>query len=139
MAETLTEHDLRGLFALIEEGRRDHPTEGMPWAVLEGLAALVPCDEVLFPEADLARGHGLLSQWYRSGDRTLTVGDEGLPAEFWAYIKQFTPCVVPDARTGNLPVPLHHDVHAVLDEEVGGKADGLQDFFFGLPGQAQDE
>ncbi len=102
MAETLTEHDLRGLLAVIEEGRRDHPTDGMPWAVLEGLAALVPCDEVLFPEADLARGHGLLSQWYRSGDRAMNIGgDEGLPAEFWEYIKQFAPCDYPH-RTGDL-------------------------------------
>jgi DNA-binding CsgD family transcriptional regulator len=101
MAETLTENDLRGLLAVIEEGRRDHPTEGMPWSVLEGLAALVPCDEVLFPEADLARGHNRLSQWYRSGERTLTVGDEGLSAEFWKYIRQFGPCDYPH-RTGDL-------------------------------------
>src|SRR4051812_13533512 len=33
MAETLTEHDLRRLLAVIEDGRYDHPTEGMPWAV----------------------------------------------------------------------------------------------------------
>jgi DNA-binding CsgD family transcriptional regulator len=101
MAETLTEHDLRRLLAVIEDGRYDHPTEGMPWAVLEGLAALVPCDEVSFPEADLAGGHELLMQWYRSGDRALIVGDEGLPAEFWEHLEQFAPCDYPH-RTGDL-------------------------------------
>jgi DNA-binding CsgD family transcriptional regulator len=101
MAEPLTDHDLRGLSAVIEEGRRDRPTEGMPWAVLEGLATLVPCDEVLFPEADFARGRGLLAQWYRSGDRMMNIGGDELPAEFWEYLRRFAPCVYPD-RTGDL-------------------------------------
>jgi DNA-binding CsgD family transcriptional regulator len=68
---------------------------------LEGLAALIPCEEVSFPEADLARGHELLCQWYRSGDRALIVGDDGVPAELWGYIKQFAPCDYPH-RTGDL-------------------------------------
>jgi DNA-binding CsgD family transcriptional regulator len=101
MAETVTEHDLRRLLAVIEEGRRDHPTEGMPWAVLEGLAALVPCEEVSFPEADLAHGHQMLCQWYRSGDRAITFGDDGLSAEFWEHLEQFAPCNYPQ-RTGDL-------------------------------------
>ena len=104
MAEPLTEHDLRGLSAVIEEGRRDRPTEGMPWAVLEGLAALIPCDEVLFPEADLAHGRGLLSQWYRSGDRTMNIGGEELPAEFWEYLRRFARASIP-IGPGTGPAP----------------------------------
>jgi len=33
MSESLTE--LRLLMAVVEEGRRDDPTAGMPWALLE--------------------------------------------------------------------------------------------------------
>jgi len=41
MSETLSERDLRVLTAMIEEGRRDEPTEALPWAVLDELARLV--------------------------------------------------------------------------------------------------
>jgi DNA-binding CsgD family transcriptional regulator len=54
----------------------------------------------LFTEADLARGHGLLTQWYRSEERVLRPGGDGPPAEFWEYCKQFDPCDYPH-RTGD--------------------------------------
>jgi hypothetical protein len=61
------------LFAVIEEGRRDHPTDGMPWAVLEGLAALVPCDELLFPEVSVATVRKHMEHIFdRTGVRTRT-------------------------------------------------------------------
>jgi DNA-binding CsgD family transcriptional regulator len=103
MAETLTASDLRGLLAVIEEGRRDDPTEGLPWAVLEGLAALVPCDAVSFPEYDPVGGHSLVLQWYEDGDRELALGDSDPPEppEYWAYSMEFLPCNYPH-RTGDL-------------------------------------
>ncbi len=103
MIEAFTERDLRALSAVVEEGRRDEPTEGLPWAVLDGLAALVRCDAVSFPEDDLAHGHGLLLQWREDGDRLLELGDSQppQPPEFWRYAEDFLPCSYPQ-RTGDL-------------------------------------
>lgn len=63
MFETLTERDLRALMAVVEDGRRAEPTEGLPWAVLDGLAGLVACDRIGFLEGDLIHGRLLLCQW----------------------------------------------------------------------------
>ena len=47
--------------------------------------------------------------------------------------------VLPDPRPGDLAVPLHHDVDAVLGEEVRREADRPLDLALGLPGQAENE
>lgn len=56
-AVMLPEGDLRALLAVVEDGRGDAPGPGLPWAVLDGLATLITCDEVEFCELDLV-GHG---------------------------------------------------------------------------------
>ncbi len=92
MGELLRDRDLRGL-ADVVAGRRDAPTEGLPWAVLDGLAALVPCDAVSFYEADVAHRRTTLLQWDEPGDRWL--GDDCDPPEdghFWDCARQFAPC-----------------------------------------------
>ena len=45
----------------------DEPTEGLPWAVLNGLAALIPCDGFSFYEADITRSRSRLLQWNEPG------------------------------------------------------------------------
>jgi DNA-binding CsgD family transcriptional regulator len=102
MTEALSERDLRALVGVIEEGRRDEPTEGLPWAVLDGLAALVRCDAVSFPECDLAHQRGILLQWREDGERSLFLGDDPPdPVEIWGYTRDFLPCEYPH-RTGDL-------------------------------------
>ena len=49
----LRERDLRALTAVIEDGLRDDPGPAMPWAVLDQLLQLVPCEDVGFTEYDL--------------------------------------------------------------------------------------
>jgi DNA-binding CsgD family transcriptional regulator len=117
MAEALSENDLRALVGVIEEGRRDDPTEGLPWAVLDGLAALVRCDAVSFPECDLVGGRSLLLQWREDADRVMLIGDEYPPetAEFWRYCRDFLPCDYPH-RTGDLvSVVRWSDFHTSLE------------------------
>ena len=49
------------------------------------------------------------------------------------------PSALPDARSGDLPVPLHHDVHAVVGEQMRREADGLLDLALGLPWKTENE
>jgi DNA-binding CsgD family transcriptional regulator len=92
MSETLTERDLRALMAVVEDGRRDEPTEGLPWTVLDGLARLVGCDQVSFAEADLIRGRALLDQWVEVGERGIDLGDGDIPESWWDGVRSFLPC-----------------------------------------------
>lgn len=94
MAEMLIERDLHALMAVVEEGRRDCPTEGVPWAILDGLGKLVPGDEVTFCEI---RGTGHRTQVEQSiddaGERGMNLleGDPLGPAEYWDNIPDFLP------------------------------------------------
>lgn len=104
MTEVLTECDLRAMMAVIKEGQRDEPTDGVPWAVLDGLAGLIRCDRVNFPEADLINGHCLLDQSVGDdGVRRLDFGDgdDPDPAAWWRCVRGFLPCSYPQ-RTGDL-------------------------------------
>jgi DNA-binding CsgD family transcriptional regulator len=92
LSETLAERDLRALMAIIEDGRRDEPTEGLPWAVLDGLAGLVRCFQISFAEADLSRGRALLDQWVEDGERGIGVGNGDLPDAWWESVRSFLPC-----------------------------------------------
>ncbi|MET7397638.1 helix-turn-helix transcriptional regulator [Dactylosporangium sp. NPDC005572] len=97
----MTERDVRGLAGVVD-ARHDEPTDGLPWAVMSALAALVPCDAVSFYEEDTAACRTLLLQWDEPGDRYL--GDDcDPPADegFWAAARQFEPCTYP-GRTGDL-------------------------------------
>jgi DNA-binding CsgD family transcriptional regulator len=92
MYETLTEHDLRTLMSVVEDGRRDEPTEGLPWAVLDGLAGLVACDQVNFNEVDLTHRRVLLGQWVECGEHGIELGSTGIPEAWWHSVTSFLPC-----------------------------------------------
>lgn len=74
MSESLCQRDLRALMAVVEEGRRDEPTEALPWAVLHGLAGLIRCDRVTFVHNDLAHGHLVFAQSFEDGVQRLRLG-----------------------------------------------------------------
>jgi DNA-binding CsgD family transcriptional regulator len=93
MGEPLGMRDLCGLADVVVEGRRDEPTEGLPWTVLHGLAALIPCDGISFYEADITRSRTRLMQWIESGAQCITDDcDPPGDAHFWASARQFAPC-----------------------------------------------
>lgn len=107
MSETLTEAELRLLTTVIEEGRRDEPTAGMPWALLEHLAALIPAEAISCPEFDLAHDGPMRDQWLEGGVRTLDLGagEGGVEPEYWESLRQFEPCVYPE-HSGDLRTPV---------------------------------
>jgi len=95
MSETLTERDLRTLLAVVEEGRRDALTDGLPWATLDELTRMVPCDCVSFPEVDLAAGRCMFEQWLEPGDRGIAFGNSTGPDPdgLWECVRTFQPCI----------------------------------------------
>jgi DNA-binding CsgD family transcriptional regulator len=103
VAETLAESDLRALLGVVEEARRDDPTDGVPWAALDGLAALVSCDAVSYSEFDVVHRRGHATLWLEHGDRILMSGDDDPPDPpgYWESVESFLPCAYPD-RTGDL-------------------------------------
>jgi DNA-binding CsgD family transcriptional regulator len=103
MTETVTERDLRAVRDLVVEGQRADPTPGMPWVVLESLAALIACDKVSFPEADMVRGRPIVDQELDGSRRELLLHDTGgdNTPHFWRCVRAFEPCSYP-ARTGDL-------------------------------------
>jgi DNA-binding CsgD family transcriptional regulator len=119
MTDTITEHDLRALMAVIEEGRRDLPTEGVPWAVLDELARLVRSDWAVFSELDVVRSCFLTGQWMkddgqrgfvRPSRRSRWIGgkqklDDDASAMTWKYFREFLPHAYIQ-RTGDLAAPI---------------------------------
>lgn len=91
MAEVLAERDLRALMAVVEEGRRDEPTDGLPWAVLDELAGLIRCDAVTFTEGDLIHHRALFDQNYEEGQRWFDPPAEPFPADMWRNFTNFLP------------------------------------------------
>ena len=65
----LRETDVDLLLRVIEDARHDDPGEAMPWALLEGLQRLVPCDvEVSYQHHDYVGFRSLVMQAVTDGD-----------------------------------------------------------------------
>ena len=61
--------DVARLVQVVEDARDDDPGEAMPWALLEGLQRLVPCDlEVSYQHHAPTAHHTLLAQALEPGD-----------------------------------------------------------------------
>ena len=108
---SLSERDLRALVGVIDDGLRDEPGPGMPWAVLEGLRGLIPCEEVGFVEQHLPRHWRLIQQGaIEGGERCLDPeGDSDSSAEdhlFWKYYRDFLGSSEPE-RTDELRRVVH--------------------------------
>jgi DNA-binding CsgD family transcriptional regulator len=102
MGESVGLRDLRAAIDIVQAGRLDEPTAGLPWAVLDGLAALVRCDSVSFYEADVTRRETLLLQWNSGGERGMGDDCDRPPDDcFWVSAGRFAPCTYPH-RTGDL-------------------------------------
>jgi DNA-binding CsgD family transcriptional regulator len=101
--------DLDLLMRIVEEGYRDDPGEGMPWAVLLGLQELIPCDlGVCYQHHDYHGSRSLLKQGVeRGGLREPASGpDPPTPDDpFWRLWWSAT-CSWPQ-RTGDLHSVVH--------------------------------
>jgi DNA-binding CsgD family transcriptional regulator len=144
MSETLTERDLRALLAVVEDGRRDEPTAGLPWTVLDGLAGLVPCDQISFAEADPVRGRALLDQWVEDGEHGMDFGHADIPDAWWDSVTSFLPCGYAE-RSGDYAAAVRwSDFYSQTElrgtgfyadcRELGGFVHGLHAAFPTAPG-----
>jgi DNA-binding CsgD family transcriptional regulator len=98
----LRERDLRALTAVVEDGLRDDPGEAMPWAVLDRLHQLIPCNCVGFSEVDVQRHASATAQCLEGGERFFEAGHEtDGDAQFWELRAKFLP-YSHQARTGDL-------------------------------------
>jgi DNA-binding CsgD family transcriptional regulator len=112
MTATLSDWDLRRLVSVIEDGRRDEPNRAMPWAVLDGLLGLVPCDAVGFTEFDEPNKVILTEQFLEGHERSLALDNDQEPDHpYWSHFHDFLPCGYA-GRTGDLTrVVLHSDFY----------------------------
>jgi len=101
MTELLSDKDLRSLVSFVEEGRHDEPNGVMPWAVLDGLSTLIPCDSVTFTEFDPSRKVFLTNQWVEVGERVLDQNVSDADNPYWALWREFPPCGYGE-RTGDM-------------------------------------
>ena len=96
----LRERDLRALTAVVEDGLRDEPGP-MPWAVLDRLQQLIPCNGVQLDELDLDARVTLTRQVVEDGGPRITeFGTDGSDARLWALREKFAPHSY-SARTGD--------------------------------------
>jgi hypothetical protein len=94
-----TDRDLRALVALLDDGRTDDPGPATPWAVMDGLMNLVPCEELGFCELNVPhRGRPICQFVLGGGDRDFESGDayDPTPHEaYWRLSPGFRGCVEP--------------------------------------------
>jgi DNA-binding CsgD family transcriptional regulator len=86
--------DLRAVLDIIDDARCDDPGDVVPWALLEGLAELIPCDSVQFCELDWAHEALVAQQYLVRGDERGVAppggGEETI--EYFTYCRDFLPC-----------------------------------------------
>jgi DNA-binding CsgD family transcriptional regulator len=92
----LRERDLRAMVAVLEDGLRDGPGEAMPWAVLERLREMIPCEQVAFKDFDLREQQLVFFQSFHGEDERIFKGnlaDGWVPPypEYWAHYPRFLP------------------------------------------------
>jgi DNA-binding CsgD family transcriptional regulator len=80
--------------AVVEDALRDDPGPAMPWAALERLLQLVPCEDVAFDEYDLW-GQQPITLQDVDGDRFIECSFDGKQEppypEYWTHRRQFLP------------------------------------------------
>lgn len=107
----LQQGDLGLILQIIEDGHHDDPGDALPWAVLDGLCRLVPCDiEVTMNEFDPWAGRDILSQGIEAGVRFFERPTSDASDPFWALFWGSAFCSYPQ-RSGDL-------VSVIRDDDV---------------------
>ena len=110
---SLSERGLRAMLAVVEDGRRDAPGPGLPWAALDRLSELIGCDTLVLCEMDLHQERTPLEQSVEGGERLLAVDsdDDDLGSRlYWKLYRDFLPCHDP-ARPRDVRVIRWSDVY----------------------------
>jgi hypothetical protein len=96
MMSGLSENDLRRLLDVVQDGRRDDPTAGVPWAVLERLPTLIRCDDLSWNDLDVDGERCALLQYREGSEQVLDLAPDpdGLQA-YWQHHRAFRPCDSP--------------------------------------------
>jgi DNA-binding CsgD family transcriptional regulator len=90
--------DVDAMLRIVDDGRRDDPAKAMPWAVLETLQRLVPCDgSLFFLHADLQECRDTVAQGIRGGMRFVDDEDCGPDDPFWSLFWGSRYCSYPQA------------------------------------------
>jgi DNA-binding CsgD family transcriptional regulator len=92
----LRHRDLRALTAVVEDGLRDDPGGAMPWAVLDHLLQLVPCEGVSFNELNVRERQpitlqGVAEGGARSLECNFAENDQPPYSEYWLHRESFLP------------------------------------------------
>ena len=109
--------DVDAMLRIVDDGRQDDPAEAMPWAVLEDLQRLVPCDRALeFLHADLHECRDNVAQGIRSG--IPYVNDENCDPDdpFWSLFWGSRYCSYPQTA-GDLVSVIHEGDFYGTDQE----------------------
>ena len=99
-----SEGDLSGVMEVIGAGRADPSGQALPWAMLDGILRLIPCDEVSWCELDWSVPDRIIQQGVDSdGSRVVQYGSDG--TRVFDLMRRFRGC-------GPGPIP---DVHRWSD------------------------
>jgi DNA-binding CsgD family transcriptional regulator len=109
--------DVDAMLRIVDDGRQHEPAEAMPWAVLETLQRLVPCDRSLFfLHADLRECRDNRIQGIRGGTRFVDDENSGPDDPFWSLFWDSRYCSYPQTA-GDLVSVIHEGDFYGTDRE----------------------
>jgi DNA-binding CsgD family transcriptional regulator len=109
--------DVDAMLRIVDDGRLDDPAEAMPWAVLEDLQRLVPCDyAVMFCHSDLLECRDTIAQGIMDGSRFVDYDACGPDDPFWSLFWDSRYCSYPQ-MSGDLVSVIHEGDFYATDHD----------------------
>jgi len=129
VAESVRDHELRGLLEVIETARSIDVAEGLPIALLVRVQALVACDLLSFVELDTARQVCFFDQSVPDGGYDDRRDQDPADSAFWRHYWDSLPCCYPDRSGDDRSVTALSDFYTQRQwHNTGMYADCLCDF-----------